>query len=53
MLAEHAQTMAEHDRLAQQAEAFRARTEQNLAEISDKLNGLIGYVDRLPRNPNS
>jgi hypothetical protein len=23
---------------------FRHRTEQNLAEITDKLNGLIGYV---------
>ena len=23
---------------------FRVRTEQNLAEITDKLNGLIGYV---------
>jgi hypothetical protein len=27
---------------------FRHRTEQNLAEITDKLNGLIGYVDGLP-----
>ena len=27
---------------------FRRRTEQNLAEITDKLNGLIGYVDGLP-----
>jgi hypothetical protein len=24
---------------------FRSRTERNLAEITDKLNGLIGYVD--------
>ncbi|SRR5260370_10048672 len=24
--------------------AYQARTEQNLAEITDKLNGLIGYV---------
>ena len=24
---------------------FRFRTEQNLAEITGKLNGLIGYVD--------
>jgi hypothetical protein len=23
---------------------FRLRTEENLAEITDKLNGLIGYV---------
>jgi hypothetical protein len=27
-----------------QSEKFRARTEQNLAEITDNLNGLIGYV---------
>jgi len=29
-----------HTRFAQ----FQHRTEQNLAEITDKLNGLIGYV---------
>ncbi len=27
-----------------QSEKLRLRTEENLAEISDKLNGLIGYV---------
>jgi hypothetical protein len=27
-----------------QSERFRLRTEENLAEITDKLNGLIGYV---------
>jgi len=27
-----------------ESEKFRARIEQNLAEITDKLNGLIGYV---------
>lgn len=33
---------------------FRVRTEQNLAEITDKLNGLIGYVaGQKPSNPNS
>jgi hypothetical protein len=26
------------------SEKFRLRTEENLAEITDKLNGLIGYV---------
>jgi len=30
--------------LAEIAE-YRRRTEQNLAEITDKLNGLIGYID--------
>jgi len=28
-----------------ESEKFRLRTETNLAEITDKLNGLIGYVD--------
>jgi hypothetical protein len=31
---------------------YRRRTDQNLAEISDKLNGLIGYVsDQRPPSP--
>lgn len=31
---------------------FRRRTDQNLAEITDKLNGLIGYVGGMdPRPP--
>ena len=32
---------------------FRRRTDQNLAEITDKLNGLIGYVAGLkpPQRP--
>ena len=35
-----------------QSEQFRIRTEQNLAEITDKLNGLIGYVSgQKPGNP--
>lgn len=31
-------------RLREESAEFQRRTEQNLAEISDKLNGLIGYV---------
>jgi hypothetical protein len=31
------------EQLSELAE-FRFRTEQNMAEITDKLNGLIGYV---------
>jgi hypothetical protein len=27
-----------------ESEKFRKRTEENLSEITDKLNGLIGYV---------
>jgi hypothetical protein len=30
---------------------YRRRTEQNLAEITDKLNGLIGFVDGLRPPP--
>ena len=51
ILAEHDRMLAENDRLSQQAAEFRARTEQNLLEITDKLNGLISYVDKLPRQP--
>jgi hypothetical protein len=32
------------EKLQLQSEKFRIRTEENLAEIADKLNGLIGYV---------
>ena len=32
-------------RLNAESAEFRRRTDQNLAEISDKLNGLIGYMD--------
>jgi hypothetical protein len=31
-------------RLQEESAVFQPRTEQNLAEITDKLNGLIGYV---------
>ena len=37
----HLETVA---RLEAENAQFRSRTEQNLAEITDKLNGLIGYV---------
>jgi hypothetical protein len=54
LLREHSQIMVDHDRvmvehdkhLGEMAE-FRRRTEQNLSEITDKLNGLIGYMDGL------
>jgi hypothetical protein len=32
------------EKLQLQSEKFRIRTEESLAEIADKLNGLIGYV---------
>lgn len=34
----------EIDRVDSEAAAFRRRADQNLAEITVKLNGLIGYV---------
>jgi molecular chaperone GrpE (heat shock protein) len=46
-----ARTEEEVDRLTafrlrtdKEIQEFRHRTEQNLAEITDKLNGLIGYI---------
>lgn len=41
-LEEHERNMAEHERMM-------ARHDLVMAEINDKLNGLIGYVDALPR----
>jgi hypothetical protein len=40
--------LREHAEILHETILFRRRTEQNLAEITDKLNGLIGYVDGLP-----
>jgi hypothetical protein len=31
--------------LRKESERFRQRTDENLAEITDKLNGLIGYIE--------
>jgi chromosome segregation ATPase len=36
-------------RLNTESAQFRHRTEQNLAEITDKLNGLIGYIDGMKK----
>lgn len=39
-------------RLETESAQYRRRTDQNLAEITDKLNGLIGYVAGIkPRPP--
>jgi predicted nucleic acid-binding Zn-ribbon protein len=43
--------LRQHSELHAESEEFRRRTEQNLAEISDKLNGLIGYMDGMRRPP--
>ncbi len=32
------------EKFRMQSEEFRRRTDENMAEITDKLNGLIGYV---------
>jgi hypothetical protein len=34
-----------HNKLLAECAVFQRRTEQNLAEIRNKLNGLIGYID--------
>jgi hypothetical protein len=44
----HSEYIAKLD--AESAE-FRRRTEQNLMEITDKLNGLIGYMDGMHGPP--
>jgi len=41
MLREHSELIVA---LEEQSAKFQQRTDQNLAEITDKLNGLIGYV---------
>ena len=48
MLREHAETLLKHDEMLRDTAEYRRRTDQNLAEITDKLNGLIGYVDGMP-----
>jgi chromosome segregation ATPase len=40
--ADHRKRIAE---LETKSAEYQARTDQNLAEITDKLNGVIGYVD--------
>jgi hypothetical protein len=44
ILKQHARMIEKHDLLLEEAQEFRRRTDRNLAEITDKLNGLIGYV---------
>ncbi len=45
LLREHSEMIVDLVRLNNEAAQFRVRTEQNLAEITDKLNRLIGYMD--------
>ena len=48
MLREHAEMLHNHAEMLRDTSEFRRRTDQNLAEITDKLNGLIGYVAGMP-----
>jgi len=48
MLREHAEMLRNHAEMLRDTSEFRRRTDQNLAEITDKLNGLIGYIDGMP-----
>ena len=41
----------ESARLQHETAEFQKRTDQNLAEITDKLNGLIGYVSNWKQPP--
>lgn len=43
--------LKEHSERIVRTEELQERIEQNLTEITDKLNGLIGYVDGLPKPP--
>ena len=43
--------LREHSEHIAELLEFRRRTDQNLAEITDKLNGLIGYMDGLRPPP--
>jgi len=45
LLLEHSELLTGHRELIAEGDVFRRRTEQNLAEITDKLSGLIGYID--------
>ena len=55
MLREHGELLVVNERniakLNAESAVFQHRTDQNLAEITDKLNGLIGYMDGLHRPP--
>src|SRR5436190_13194950 len=41
----------QHEEWFTKQQTILERADLNLAAMTDKLNGLIGYVDRFPRNP--
>ena len=51
LLREHSERVVYLEKLAVESAEFRRRTDQNLAEITDKLNGLIGYVGGIKPPP--
>jgi hypothetical protein len=51
LLKDHAKMLRDHDSHLEEIAEYRRRTDQNLAEITDKLNGLIGFVDGMQRPP--
>ncbi|MBZ5608047.1 MAG: hypothetical protein LAP38_07315 [Acidobacteriia bacterium] len=40
-----------HETWSQKMEKWSHEFAQRMSEIQDKLDGLIGYVDRLPKQP--
>ena len=46
VLKSHSQWLEEHHASIARHEKLAARQDQLLTEIEDKLNGLIGYIDR-------
>ena len=51
ILRQHNEILEEHNRHFAELQEYRRRTDQNLSEITDKLNGLIGYMDGLRPPP--
>ena len=48
---ETARLRRESEEFRRESAEFQKRTDQNLAEITDKLNGLIGYVGNWKQPP--
>ncbi len=49
----HLEMTRQHESQLGELQEYRRRIDQNLAEITDKLNGLIGYVDGMRPPPPS
>jgi response regulator RpfG family c-di-GMP phosphodiesterase len=53
LLLQHSENLAELQEFRRRTDEGFAKTATNLSEITDKLNGLIGYVDGLRQPPAS